>query len=290
MINKRKPIMRSSFRLLLALLLATLTVPAICPAEVQHTTKNEITLKTTPLDIAISRDGQWVYMLLKGGTLQVYTYDGKLKGAVDVGDTYDHIEAGPIEDEIYLLGTHNKTVRIIELLPEQKIDISGSPYKGAADAHVVIVEFSDFQCPYCAQLAQTLDKLLLVYPGQLKIVYKCFPLHNHPFAWKAAAAAMAAHHKGQFWKFHDRLYENYNHLDDRILMDIRKEFGLDTPEFDTLMKSPEVRSQVAMDRNEGQRLGVRNTPTVFINGKHLKDKSLEGFRAAIDKELKSQGK
>lgn len=282
--------MRLRFRLHLALVLAALMLPSICPADVQWETKNELTLKAPPLDIAISRDGQWVYLLLKGGALQIYTYDGDLKGAVDVGKAYDQIEAGPVEDEIYLLGSHSKTVRVLEVLPEQQIDTSGSPYKGAADAPVVITEFTDFQCPYCAKLGDTLTRLLLLYPGQIKIVYKSFPLNNHRYAWKAAAAAMAAHRKGQFWKFHDRLFENFKELNDRVILDIRKELGFDTPEFDALMRSPEVRTHVAQDRTEGQRLGVRSTPAVFINGKHLKDKTLEGFRKAIDKELKSLAK
>jgi protein-disulfide isomerase len=96
---------------------------------------------------------------------------------------------------------------------------------------------------------------------------------------------MAAHQKGKFWEFHDRLFENSKTLDTNRFMEIRKTLGFDTPEFDALMSSPKVRSQVALDRNEGQRLGVRGTPTVFINGKRLKDKSLEGFQAAIEKEL-----
>ncbi|MEJ2156638.1 MAG: thioredoxin domain-containing protein [Desulfobacteraceae bacterium] len=243
--------------------------------------------RTPPLDLAVSRDGQWVYLLLKDGTLQAYTYDGSFRGAIEVGTAYDQIEAGPREDEIYLLGRNNKTVRIIELVPDQQIDTSGSPYKGAADAPIVITEFTDFQCPYCAQLVGTLTRLLDLYPGKIKIVYKSYPLNNHRYAWKAAAAAMAAHLKGRFWKFHDRLFEHYKTLNDKVIDDIRKEFGFDTPEFDTLMRSTEVRTQVARDRTEGQRIGVRGTPTVFINGKRLKDKSFEGFRKAIDRELKT---
>lgn len=271
----------------MALFLAALIFPSICPADVQWETKANLNLKAPPLDMAVSRDGQWVYLLLKGGTLQAYTYDGNLRGSVDVGDGYDQIEAGPREDELFLLGRNTKTVRIIELVPDQQIDTSGAPYKGAVDAPVVITEFTDFQCPYCAQLVATLSQLLETYPGKIKIVYKSYPLNNHKYAWKAAAAAMAAHRKGRFWKFHDRLFENYKTLDDKVIQNIRREFGFDTPEFDALARSPEVRTQVARDRSEGQRIGVRGTPTVFINGKRLKDKTLEGFRKAIDRELKT---
>jgi protein-disulfide isomerase len=264
-------------------------LPSICPADVQWETKSKMTLKEPPLDIAISRDGQWIYLLLKGGTLQVYTYDGNLKGAIDVGNGYDRIKAGPLEDEIYLLGRKSKTVRIIEVVVDRSINTSGSPYKGAVDAPVEIAEFTDFQCPYCAKLTDIFTKLLALYPGKIKIVYKSYPLTNHRYAWKAAVAAMAAHRKGQFWKFHDRLFEYHKALNDQVIQDVRKEFGFDTPEFDTLMRSPDVRTQVAQDRTEGQRIGVRGTPTIFINGKRLKDKTLEGFQKAIDGELKALG-
>ena len=280
----------SQFRLLIALFIAALMLPSICQADVQWETKTNLTLNAPPWDMTVSRDGQWVYLLLKGGTLQVYTYDGNLRGTIDVGDAYDQIEAGPREDEIFLLGRNTKTVRIIELVPDQQIDTSGSPYKGAAGAPIVITEFTDFQCPYCAKMSDILSRLLELYPGKIKIVYKSYPLNNHRYAWKAAAAAMAAHRKGRFWEFHDRLFENYKTIDDKAIQAIRKEFGFDTPEFDALIRSPEVRTQVAQDRTEGQRIGVRSTPTVFINGKRLKDKTLEGFKKAIDKELKTLGK
>ncbi len=279
--------MRSSFRLCLALVITALMMPSICMADTEWETKFTMTLENPPLDMAVSRDGQWIYLLLKGGTLQIYTYDRVFKGSIDVGGGYDQIEPGPLADEIYLLGSKTTNVRIIEWTPSREIDISGAPFKGKEDAPVVIAEFTDFQCPYCAQLGATFDRLLELYPGKIKIVYKSYPLSNHRFAWKAAVAAMAAHRMGQFWKFHDRLFENQKELSDEKIDQIRKAFGFDTPEFDALMRSPEVRSQVAQDRAQGQQVGVRGTPTVFINGKHLKDKTLEGFRSAIDKELKA---
>ena len=279
--------MRSMLKLVLPLVLAALLTPSVSPAQIQWETKSDVTLKETPVDMAVSRDGLWLYLLLKGGILQVYTYDGTFKGAIEVGSGYNRIEAGPLEDQVYLLGGSNKTLRIIEVSPDRKIDTSGAPYKGKVDAPVVIAEFTDFQCPYCAKLGATFDKLLELYPEKIKIVYKSYPLSNHRYAWKAAVAAMAAHRKGQFWKFHDRLFENHKVLNDQIIHEVRKEFGFDTPEFDTLMRSPAVRSRVAQDRTEGQRVGVRGTPTVFINGKRLKDKTLEGFQEAIVNELKA---
>lgn len=260
----------------------------LCHADVDLKIKSELEFEKPPVDITFSRDGQWLYILFQNGDLLIYTYQGEMKGKVEVGPGFDKIEPGPFEDEIYLLNRKTNKIKIIEATPIRGIDISTSPFKGAADAPVVIVEYTDFQCPYCAKLGAIFSQMLKKYPGKLKIVYKSYPLQNHKFAWKAAANAMAAHQKGKFWEFHDRLFANSKNLNDAKIMEIRKSLGFDTPEFDALIKSAAVRKKVADDRNEGQKNGVRGTPTVFINGKRLKDKSLKGFTLAIDNELKKR--
>ena len=256
-----------------------------CRADVDLTIKTELELAYSPSDMKLSRNGKWLYMLTEQGRLLVYSSQGNLAGAFDLGPGLAQIEPGPTENEIYLLDKAGKRLQIAELNFSREIDSSGSPFKGAADAPVVIVEYTDFQCPYCAKLGDIFKKLLKLYPGKLKIVYKNFPLSSHKYSWKAAAAVMAAHEKGQFWPFHDRLFENYNKLDNAKLMEIRKEFGFDTPEFDKLMKSAKIRDKVADDKSEGKSIDVRGTPTVFVNGKLLKDKRMESFKAAIDKAL-----
>ncbi|MGD9365588.1 MAG: thioredoxin domain-containing protein [Desulfobacteraceae bacterium] len=270
------------YAMVVALMLMSST---LCIADVDWSFKTELNFKNPPVDMAVSRDAQWLYVLTEDGHLLVYTFDHQLKGKIPVGIEFEKIISGPSRDIIYLLSRKGNKIRILEANPSQQIDISGSPYKGAIDAPVVITEFTDFQCPYCAKLGEIFNRLLKQYPEKLKIVYKSYPLANHRYAWKAATNAMAAHQKGKFWEFHDRLFENHKTLDDNKIMEIRKTLGFDTPEFDAIMGSPQVRSQVALDRSEGQRLGVRGTPTVFINGKRLKDKSLEGLQAAIEKEL-----
>jgi protein-disulfide isomerase len=139
-------------------------------------------------------------------------------------------------------------------------------------------------------LGAIFSKILKKYPGKIKIVYKSYPLQSHKFAWKAAANAMAAHQKGKFWEFHDRLFANSKNLNDAKIMEIRKSLGFDTPEFDELIKSAAVRKKVADDYKEGQRNGVRGTPAGFVNGERLKDKSFKGFTVAIDNEFKKLNK
>ena len=243
--------MRLKLGLSFTLGLFFLLVSSPCFANVELKIKSDLKFETPPIDMTFSRDGQWLYLLFESGELWVYTYQGKKKGMIDVGPGFDAIEPGPRQDEIYLLSRKNNRIQIIEATPTMGIDISASPFKGAADAPVVIAEYTDFQCPYCAKLGEIFSQLLKQYPGKIKIVYKSFPLNNHKYAWKAAAAAMAAHQKGRFWEFHDRLFEHYKTLDDNKIMEIRKEFGFDNPEFEALIKSPQVRRQVAIDYQEG---------------------------------------
>jgi len=119
----------------------------------------------------------------------------------------------------------------------------------------------------------------------MKLVFKNFPLRNHKFAWPAAIAALAANKQGKFWELHDQLYENYNRLSDQKIREIAQQVGLDIKKFDKDMKDPELKAIVERDFQEGARAGVRGIPTIFVNGRQLKNRSFQGFQAAIEKEL-----
>lgn len=135
-----------------------------------------------------------------------------------------------------------------------------------------------------------LEQVLEAYPGKVKIAFKNFPLRNHKNAMKAATAALAANSQGKFWEFHDLLFKNYNKLDDKMINDIAVVLKLDQAALEQKMKSPEVAGQIRQDVMDGQKAGVRGTPTIFVNGKLLRDRSLQGFKAMIDAELKKLGK
>jgi protein-disulfide isomerase len=107
---------------------------------------------------------------------------------------------------------------------------------------------------------------------------------------KAATAALAAESQGKFWEFHDQLYKNYNRLNDQKVREIALALGLDQAEFEKKMREPALQSKIRQDAREGAQAGVKGTPTIFINGRKLKDRSLNGFQAAIDKELQKLGK
>ncbi len=135
-----------------------------------------------------------------------------------------------------------------------------------------------------------LEQVLEKYPKDVKVAFKNFPLQNHRFARKAAVAAHAAESQGKFWEFHDLLFKNYNQLNDQKINEIALALGLNQEEFEKKRKDPAIERRIRQDLSEGRRAGVRGTPTVFINGKRLRDRSLKGFQAAIDKELEKLGK
>lgn len=259
-------------------------------ADVDGRVLGELTLEVSPLDMSTSRNGRWIYLLTDSGDLLIYSSEVRYNGKIEVGRGFDQIEAGAREDQVYLLNRKEKRIQVFEVSYTFDIDTSQSPYKGPVDAPVVIVEYTDFQCPYCARLGATLDQVMALYPGKIKVVYKSFPLSSHKYSWQAATTAVAADKKGKFWKVYKEIFANYNRINEAKLKEIRNRFGLDTPEFEALMNSPEIRSRVATDRNEGIRVGVQGTPTVFINGRRLDNKRPEGFKAAIDKELSALGK
>jgi len=124
------------------------------------------------------------------------------------------------------------------------------------------------------------------YPDKVKVVFKHYPLRSHQYAYKAATAVMAAHSQGKFWEFHDRLFENYNKLNDQKIDQIAGELGLDPAALKQRQKSAEVQSIVRRDMQDAASADVRGTPAVFINGRLLKRRSLSGFKQAIEAELK----
>jgi predicted DsbA family dithiol-disulfide isomerase len=126
------------------------------------------------------------------------------------------------------------------------------------------------------------------YPREVKLVFKNFPLASHRFARKAAGAALAAHAQGKFWEFHNKLFESYRVINDAKIQDIARELGLDMERFTKDMMSPAIQDLIARDVNNGRKIGVRGIPKVFINGKILKKRSLEGFKQMIEAESRKR--
>jgi protein-disulfide isomerase len=124
------------------------------------------------------------------------------------------------------------------------------------------------------------------YPNEVKFYFKNFPLNIHRYSKQAAIAALAADRQGKFWEFHNKLFENFRSLSDEKIMQIAKELGLDMGAFERDIRSASINNLVNRDMMEAQKIGVRSTPSVFINGKLLQRRNLKNFQLRIDADLK----
>jgi protein-disulfide isomerase len=182
---------------------------------------------------------------------------------------------------------------VVRLQPPPAIRVevftAGAPVRGVADAPVTIVEFSDFECPFCKQTRPTLKQLLERYPGKVRLVYRDFPLDSiHPQARRAAEAARCAHDQGKFWEYHDVLFTQSPQLAIEDLRRYAGQVGLDVAKFESCLAAGVHKAAVQRDLDEGNRLGITGTPAFFINGRALTGaQPLESFTRLIDQELAS---
>src|SRR3989449_7805799 len=179
-------------------------------------------------------------------------------------------------------------------LQKPKVEVSYDParVRGNPKAPVIIVEFSDFQCPYCQSAEATLKKLLAKYEGRVSLAYRDLPLKDiHPQAELAAEAGRCAGEQGRFWEYHDLLFQNQNKLDRPGLLDQAHGLKLDEKQFDSCLSSGKYAAQIEQDRQLGLRAGVSGTPGFFINGNMLTGSLPQDvFEKAIQAELASPPK
>lgn len=166
------------------------------------------------------------------------------------------------------------------------VPVGDAPVRGAAEASITLVMYTDFECPFCARGYETVERLLAHYGQDLRVVYKAFPLDMHPHALVAAMAARSAHAQGRFWAFHDRLHESKEELTPEALLRHAQASGLDMRALLRDIDTLEYASAVRRDLREGRRLGISSTPTFFVNGRMIAGaKPYEDFVALIDDEL-----
>ena len=159
--------------------------------------------------------------------------------------------------------------------------------RGRKDAPVVIVQFSDFQCSFCKAVLPTITEVMARYPGNVKWVFRDFPIQSlHPTAHKAHEAARCAGEQGKFWEYHDLLFQRTPRHSPQDLVRYASEIKLDSSLFSRCLESNKFQAEVAKDLHEGNRLGVSVTPTFFINGRLLEgDLPSTSFQKLIDSEL-----
>ncbi len=158
---------------------------------------------------------------------------------------------------------------------------------GSSEAPVKIVQFSDFQCPFCAAATATVYTLMKEYEGKIALVWKDFPLPTHPMAQRAALAAACAGRQGEFWEYHDYLFDHQETLSEETLTAAAKKVGVNLPVFETCMQGALPSQQISANFNEGVQLGIDQVPYFFI-GEHRVAGAADAalFKDIIDRELK----
>ncbi|MCS7109249.1 MAG: DsbA family protein, partial [Candidatus Micrarchaeota archaeon] len=166
-------------------------------------------------------------------------------------------------------------------------DLTGLEPRGNPDAPITIIEYSDFQCPFCSKVQPTIEQILKDYDGKVKIYYEQFPLTQiHPNAQKAAEASLLAAEQGKFWEYHDILFKNQDKLDVKYLKEYASQLGLDAEKFNYGLDSGIKAQTVNKNLQEGIKNGVQGTPTFFINGHILTGaQPYSVFKQIIDSEL-----
>ncbi len=184
--------------------------------------------------------------------------------------------------------------------PSTPIDISGRPYWGNSNASVVIVEFSDFECPACRIASLNLKPLLGDFKDNMKFVFMHYPLDSscnpnmprplHDYACSSAFGAVCAHKQGEFWKYHDEAFRKQPKLDYDSLVGIAKKLKLNVEDFKKCLNAPETKEAVLKDLEEGTKLGVQGTPALYINGRPMPYWSSKKILTAIMKQFKQNPK
>lgn len=278
------------------MLFATLILVTPCQAGgVDWEVNNTLKTPTAPLDITASLDGKWTFVLAEGGKLLIYSDKGTLEETIAVDPAMDRIassglQAANIPDRLYLASSKNKTVQTVTLDFAVPINIQGAPFLGPENAPVTVVVFSDFECPYCGTVGGLVEEALAKHPKEVKVVFKQFPLAMHKQAQSAALASLAAHRQGKFWQYHDLLFENQKSLSETKYTELAKKLGLDLERFNKDYRAPVNQQALERDMADAQIAGVRGTPTIFVNGRRLKERTIKDLQQMINQELGKRGK
>jgi protein-disulfide isomerase len=268
---------------IVVLILGLIGAPAY--ADIDWTLEKELNLGVAPVDVAASLDGETIFILTPTEIVAYSVPNEQVVSRIPIAPGFDRISLSFKDNTLIVTNSSEQTMKIIKIEQIYDISVSGHPYKGQENAAITIAVFSDYQCAFCAKTAVILDQVLEDNSEHVKLVFKNYPLSIHKLAKKAAAAAIAADNQGKFWEFHSKLYENYKDLSDEKITAIAQELGLDMEKFENDLKDPVVEKAISEDMGEGRKIGIKGTPTVFINGKLARSRTRDSFQEMIDAEL-----
>jgi len=224
------------------------------------------------------------------GDVEAFFNENRARLAPDAG--FDAL-SGPIREyleqlkELEVREDLREEAEVVILLPRERKTVAAVGHTlGPEGAPVTIVEFSDFQCPYCSRVVPTVKQIAARYPDEVRIVFRHLPLEFHAQARPAAYGSICADAQGQFWEYHDLLFANQRALERDQLSDYAISLGLDMEAFESCMKAPETEARVAADLEAAESLGATGTPAFFINGIFLSGaQPFEAFEQLIEEEL-----
>jgi len=255
-------------------------------AGIEWDIQKTLTLDDTPLDVAYSIYGAKAYVLCKKSLLIYDLESGKLSDKIPLEAEFSKIAVTPNQDLVYLTDVAGKKISVVSISNVYTIDIGQSPIMGDKDAKVHIVAFLDYQCPYCAQIYPTLKEVLAKYPKEANLIIKHYPLTSiHKAAENAALASLAAAKQNKYKELNDILFKNYRAITDDSIQTYAKEAGLDITAFNKDIKDPALKKMITEDMNQGQKLGVRGVPSIYINGKPVKGRAIDYFIKTIETKI-----
>lgn len=256
--------------------------------RVEWSRTQEIAAPAGTIDFTYSLDGKYAFFLTDDSQVKIYTKDGLLEGSVSVDAGVHRIDIAPQGELLYLHNDNDNSLTTVKIDFVVKLDIAGAPVKGNVNAPVTITVFTDFECPYCKKLVQLLDTVYDANKDNVKIAFKNMPLDFHKSAEPAARGGIAAAKQGKFWEYHDDVFA-IKRLKNSSIEDVAEDIGLDMKKFKEDMNSEATRAHVQKDIADAQKAGVTGTPTVFINGRKLKQRNQQGFQTMIDQALSQAG-
>ncbi len=246
------------------------------------------TVPAKPLDIVQSLDNKKVFILGADSKVYIFAPEGKMLGNLPVDPNISAIDIAPRGETIYLVNNKVNSYTAIDISFNQNIDITGAPVLGKADAPVTLIIFSDFECPWCGKVEPLLKQLRENNQDTLRIIFKNLPLPMHPQAEPAAMAAIAAQKQNKFWQMHDALFQ-ITDWKPGVIAETAQKVGLNMEQFKTDIRSPEVEMQLAKDRSDAQLADILSTPSLFINGRPVRDRSLAALQTMVNEALAARG-
>ena len=255
------------------------------PIDIDWTSLGRISLESQPLDVESTADGELVFVLMPGKVVVYGKSASRRLNQIPVDEGYNRLAFSAESETLILTSGTSNELKAIHIDRVFEISVEGSPFMGPENAPVTIAVFDDYECTYCAKMEAVFSQLLSKYPKDVKLVIKQYPLRNHSNARAASMAVLAAHKQGKFWEFHSQIFANQTELSTQKLDEIAESFDLDMTQFKMDLQSSDVLSLIVRDIREGQKIGIAGTPTIFLNGKRVKDRTFENLDELITREL-----